>query len=652
MCGIFGFTSNNKDNWTALNRFKFQILGVEMDARGGDSTGIAYDNIVVKSHEIKLFNDFWRNSDNIPKSLQFPAIIGHDRKSSVGGNTYENAQPIFFQFDEANHVESILAHNGTISNYRELYEKHKLQVHYSETEIAAMSDSQVLALLLHKVGWSILEEYIGSAAFLYMRSSEPGIVYIYHGKSPTRKNAAETEERPLFYAIDEESECIWICSTRSAIDKVVASRKAVIEVPFNTVFRIEGLTMSAVAKIDRKDVYQFPAITTYSTVGYRQGEIDYGDDYYGVGMGGRSKNVGAEGAKSNTKVKSLGDDIDPYSAQKKIFYEAGVFKKRDTFAHTTHLNSKSTVIDGQILLRNGFLNDVLDPSSDSAFVNSYAIYFWRGNLCKGREAYLDCIKVENSRNFVSDFDLYQLVARNFALPYVVPLKEGEKRDLALFSVKEFATFYNGDGAVKERRYNRRFNGVFEPPLRVATFRFEWGTLVDVSLTGGKFMNFADMPEVKDSFPSEFRNDLEELMNSLPNQESKKNENSKLKLILPPATETAKNAEDDHKGDAAIEAESANKQYPCPTCCGEGYTSDSSFCPECYGTASVSEVEMQRMVDELTKEIEPGCRDIDRMTTVQAALDVVVEGMEVLEEFNDIDCESFLKLRKCKKILER
>jgi len=36
MCGLFARLSSEKE-WDALSRFKFQLLGVEMDARGRTS---------------------------------------------------------------------------------------------------------------------------------------------------------------------------------------------------------------------------------------------------------------------------------------------------------------------------------------------------------------------------------------------------------------------------------------------------------------------------------------------------------------------------------------------------------------------------------------------------------------------------------------
>ena len=152
MCGLFAWSSNNKDNWDPLNKFKFELLGIEMDSRGGDGCGIAYDSTICKSEKVKKFEEIWRTrSSAIPNDLKFPVIIGHDRKASVGEKSYENTQPIFFEEkDDENDIPVILAHNGTLLNHEELYKKHNSEIHY-KLDTSKMSDSQMLALLLNKV---------------------------------------------------------------------------------------------------------------------------------------------------------------------------------------------------------------------------------------------------------------------------------------------------------------------------------------------------------------------------------------------------------------------------------------------------------------------------------------------------------------------
>jgi hypothetical protein len=73
-CGIWGFSSKRKDGWNALSRWKFQTLGVEMDSRGGDGCGIAFDNTVHKSENILKFDEFWR-SEYVPNTLKFQAHL-------------------------------------------------------------------------------------------------------------------------------------------------------------------------------------------------------------------------------------------------------------------------------------------------------------------------------------------------------------------------------------------------------------------------------------------------------------------------------------------------------------------------------------------------------------------------------------------------
>ena len=275
-CGLFGFSSNSPDKWNALTRFKFELLGVEMDSRGHDGTGIAYDNMVDKSEIIKNFDDFWR-LDRVPSLLKYPAIIGHDRKASVGIQSYENTQPIFFP-DTTDPIGGILAHNGTLYNHEELYKKHEAEAHFG-LDTSKMSDSQMLALLIERIGWQILNEYIGAAALLYMNANEPGITYVYHGKSNNRKGVVmESEERPLFYAKEDDN--IWFCSTRSALERIIRDKKSIEEVPTNKVFRVEGNTMTEIFAVNRDDCYQFEYTAPVSRTPAYNDDYDYSGSYY------------------------------------------------------------------------------------------------------------------------------------------------------------------------------------------------------------------------------------------------------------------------------------------------------------------------------------------------------------------------------------
>ena len=360
-----------------------------------------------------------------------------------------------------------MAHNGTISNYKELYENHKLQVHYSETEIATMSDSQVLALLLHKVGWSILEEYVGSAAFLYMKSSEPGVMYVYHGKSPTRKNVAESEERPLFYVSDVNSKSTWICSTKAALEKIVELKTEIKEVPFNKVIRIEGSESSIVAEIDRSKSFQYPPFS--ATKGWQDGYQTGLYDEYPHNNAYMSKKGMAGGAK---KEKSLDLDEDPYSGYKPLFYEAGLWKYRAKCPRTLILSSP-VIANGQFLLQQqGHKTEVLSASLLVDGLNipdgSFAMYFWRGNLCKGRAEYINCMLAEKSDKSTDKTAIYRQIAGNFKYPYIIPLEYGSLEPGILYSSTEFVSMYKGND-ITEKVYTRRFNGIFEPPMRVGNY---------------------------------------------------------------------------------------------------------------------------------------------------------------------------------------
>jgi len=390
MCGLFARLSNEKE-WDALSRFKFQLLGVEMDARGGDGCGIAFDGVVIKGANPKKFDDFWR-LDNVPETLDHNAIIGHDRKASVGAQTLENTQPICFS-----DLSTILAHNGTVYNYKEMYAAHKIKDHY-DYDITGMSDSQVIGLLMERSGWQVLNEYIGTMAFLYMRDTEPGVVYAYHGKSKLRKFAAlDSEERPLYYA-QEDGET-WLCSTKEALHKIVKNKDLVLELPFNKVMRFDGNTMSIAHTVDRDKCTQVEDLTTND---YKYDRDEYNDYYYDKWRNKKEENF-------TPALRSRIED-DTYGSKKadSLYWEAGMFKINDEPAH------------GMVSISSTGSIAKLGPLA-------YNFYFYNGNLLKGEPSYIDLLKTICSKGYsdLSRQHRFWLLGKYFAFPFFVQLSEKE-----------------------------------------------------------------------------------------------------------------------------------------------------------------------------------------------------------------------------------
>jgi len=495
MCGLWGFSSTNKKNWDPLNRFKFELLGIQMDSRGGDGCGIAYDGFVLKSEEIKKFDDLFRINDLMPISLKYPAIIGHDRKASVGEKSYENTQPIFFteKGNAEDEISSILAHNGTLYNHQELYDKHKAEIHYG-LDTSKMSDSQMLALLIEKVGWSILNEYIGTAAILYMNANENGVIYAYHGKSPTRKDFAETEERPLYYCIDQDN--IWFCSTKTALRVIVKDEKLIEELPFNKVFKIIGNSMTEVFDVNRSNSFQietivkeypksFPTRSEYSIPGYKYGYnygynygYGYDDDIYDETLSTRNKsnnNTNQLKLAYNTVETPLFNDVKPtYYPVNTCYWDRGLYYSDAKLLHGMVAMNKSGVIQ---------------HNKDRIKSENYCFYFWNGNLINKRTDFIKATYYyEDYVNTISPKQMLIDISQYFAFPYKIPSEIGGDDNI----------LYEGGSKVT----NSKFNGHIHPLFTTKKLTFRDGTLIDL-LLNNSYEKLNNVINLSDTWPEEF-----------------------------------------------------------------------------------------------------------------------------------------------------
>lgn len=100
-------------------------------------------------------------------------------------------------------------------------------------------DSKALGYLIDKVGFDILDEYIGYAALLMTDRSEPDSLYVYHGESKTLQNGQPEKERPLWYMEVENG--VYFSSLK---EPLLCIRKSETEVPeelnYNWVFKVKN----------------------------------------------------------------------------------------------------------------------------------------------------------------------------------------------------------------------------------------------------------------------------------------------------------------------------------------------------------------------------------------------------------------------------
>ena len=98
MCGIAAWAGENPKYF---NKYKFDILGIFNDSRGGDSCGISTDGEIYYGLTTldKKYKDFLVEKNYlVPKKI--PIVIAHTRKSSVGVINMHNAHPFGFGINE------------------------------------------------------------------------------------------------------------------------------------------------------------------------------------------------------------------------------------------------------------------------------------------------------------------------------------------------------------------------------------------------------------------------------------------------------------------------------------------------------------------------------------------------------------------------
>ena len=196
MCGLYGFIGFKKQ---PIDIVTFLALGIENDSRGGHGCGIFTDgNVEYGSSSDKYFEAFYEKSEILKSLRSAEILIGHDRKASVGGVSDEKLQPVVIK-NEDDEVEFVLMHNGTITNHTELAQKY---LSMPKEESDKLTDSQIMARIVHIHGFKVFGEYKGAGVFViidYRTPKRKPSVYVFKGKSKETSYSKEAEEeRPLY----------------------------------------------------------------------------------------------------------------------------------------------------------------------------------------------------------------------------------------------------------------------------------------------------------------------------------------------------------------------------------------------------------------------------------------------------------------------
>lgn len=267
MCGIWGYSGNN------FNKYKFNILGIYNDTRGGDSCGVFMKkdksrHVEYGHDETKLYSKFIESGINLDFE-DTKIAIGHCRKASIGGIGHAQAQPVVIRNKSGNIIFSMI-HNGTLINYKELANKYNVNFHPEET------DSQIFCKTVFRVGYKVLKEYDGAGAFIFWdsRIGENKMMVFKGASKYYQNNNTLYEERPLYAITNENS--MWISSIEGSLKFINDEKGKIIDLDSNTLYTIENGNIVNTMDIDRSERKQLDNLVW----GKNQPEV-YGRGYYG-----------------------------------------------------------------------------------------------------------------------------------------------------------------------------------------------------------------------------------------------------------------------------------------------------------------------------------------------------------------------------------
>lgn len=201
MCCIGGFVFKNFED---LENKKDAIINllVGMEERGKDATGISFINTITnkvsvlkyaEKSSLFVFNEKFLNfvDENLKESN---VVLLHTRQATQGDkNENKNNHPILYK-----EFNSVLIHNGIISNYKNLKDKYKLS-------LEGDCDSEIILNLYHK--------FNGDLNKLYYELNGGFAFALYDNQKLTLLRFSN----PLNISYLKELDCLVFCSTLDII---------------------------------------------------------------------------------------------------------------------------------------------------------------------------------------------------------------------------------------------------------------------------------------------------------------------------------------------------------------------------------------------------------------------------------------------------
>jgi hypothetical protein len=455
-CGIFAWTGTSSDKFSP---FMFNVLGVYNDTRGGDSTGVYFNRGDIRGiHAESRYETLVKNHKlhTTLKPGKWPIVIGHCRKASVGTINEVNIQPALIRDTfKGNKLVYVQAHNGTVTNHKELAKKYNIAV------VAEESDSITLSKLIAKEGFKILSEYEGSAALIMHFIKEPNTLYAFHGQS--KNYNVLTEERPLHY-LNIKGSGTYLSSESAPLEFIGNGEKAT-PFKYNMLYKLTGDTVEEFQKIERekavlKEYKGNPSYTPRSYNYYE--EIEEYRDCRMVSLPSKSGMLHI-GITKNVCTCNVENISKPVIIEGRVRYSKGFYLVGREYAH------------GLVIVNAwGY---VMSPDSYGSTMQCFHLWFYYGILLLDKQSFNDVKKeasklgVKNSSDFLqpNNFSKISGILRNTSVQPFTRLHASPG-----IGYQEPTDLYQSEDKSKNSTF---FTGTFSPLFSDYKLFFDAGDLM-------------------------------------------------------------------------------------------------------------------------------------------------------------------------------